>query len=234
MVASYFRVMGLGLLHIFYPSLCEGCGKPLVGNESVLCIGCKLLLPITNYHDHAGNDTGIRFAGRVPYQFATTYAYFTNDGLLQHLLHGLKYGKKQEIGRFLGRELGYGLQQTAWASQLDVIVPVPLHPKKETERGYNQSMLIAQGLASVLNIPANGQVLKRTRHTQSQTKKNRADRLKNMQGAFAITNPNTLKHKHILLVDDVLTTGATLESCANELLDVEGVRVSIATIGIAV
>ena len=235
MKTTIFGTLTQGLVHLFYPSLCEGCGKALLNTETVLCIGCKMQIPQTNYHHHLINDTVLRFAGRIPIIHASTFAYFINDGLLQHLLHGLKYGNKQDIGRFLGAEFAYSLLQlTDWITTIDLIIPVPLHPKKEQARGYNQSMLLAEGMSKVLNIPATDKLLLRVKHTDSQTKKSRADRLTNMQGAFSISNTATLKNKHILLIDDVLTTGATLEACALVLLQIEGIKISIATIGIAV
>lgn len=221
------------LLHLFYPRLCEGCSKPLLLSEKVLCIGCTPHIPRTEYHHIPGNDTAARFAGRVPFQHATTFAYFTPDGLLQHLLHQLKYKDKQEIGIYLGKQFGYDLLETDWAKNIDLILPVPLHPKKEAERGYNQSKLIAEGMSDSLHIPVLTDALYRTRHTESQTKKSRAERIENMQDAFGAKHIQRLQHKHVLIVDDVLTTGATLESCALALSDVPGIQVSFGTIGIA-
>lgn len=220
-------------LHLFYPRLCEGCSKPLLRSEKVLCIGCTSYIPRTAYHHIPGNDTASRFAGRVRFQQATTFAYFTPDGLLQHLLHQLKYKDKQEIGVYLGMQFGYDLAETDWAKNIDLILPVPLHPKKEAERGYNQSRLIAEGISEVLHIPVLADGLYRTRHTESQTKKSRAERIENMQEAFGVKHMQRLQQKHVLIVDDVLTTGATLESCALALSAVPGVRVSFGTIGIA-
>lgn len=175
----------------------------------------------------------MRFAGRIPYAHATSFAYFTNEGLLQHLLHGLKYKNRKETGRWLGKQFALDLSQTNWIKGVDGIIPVPLHHKKEAQRGYNQSLLIAEGLSNVLHIPILDKALVRNRHTESQTKKTRAERMQNMQDAFAIKQANVLINKHLLLLDDVLTTGATLESCAITLLKMPGTKVSIATIGIA-
>ena len=222
----------LGLLHLFYPSLCEGCGKTLLVSEKVLCLNCALQLPLTNYHHLPDNETATRFAGRVPFEYATSFGYFTNEGLLQHLLHGLKYKNKQEIGLFLGELFAVSLLGIDWVKTLDYIIPVPLHHKKEASRGFNQSKLLADGMGKVLKIPVNCLVLQRTRHTESQTKKSRTERLKNMDGAFSLCQPELLKDKHVFLLDDVLTTGATLESCALTLSQIEGIKISIATIGI--
>lgn len=223
-----------GLMHLFYPHLCEGCSRPLVGKEDILCIGCALQLPETGYHHIAGNETELRFAGRIPYTYATTFAYFTADGLLQHLLHRLKYSGKQEIGSYLGRCFGQRLLDSGRITDIDIIIPVPLHKAKQAQRGYNQSLLIAQGMSEVLGIPAADDLLIRVRDTKSQTKKTRTERVNNMTDAFEVKNKGALKGKHILLCDDVLTTGATLEACALALLKEENVKISIATIGIAV
>lgn len=222
-----------GLSHFLYPRLCEGCSKPLLASEEVLCIACAQELPKTSYHHIPNNETALRFAGRIPFKYATSLAYFTNDGLLQHLLHGLKYKNKQKTGTYLGRSLAYDLQHTNWINEVDCIMPVPLHRKKESARGYNQSRLIAEGMSDVLHIPVTDGVLIRIRPTESQTQKTRAERIHNMQDAFDITDTTTLAGKHILLIDDVLTTGATLEACALALYRSPDITISIATIGIA-
>jgi len=234
MIQDFAKELSLGLLHLFYPRLCEGCRQPLHTDETVLCLNCIMELPETNYHDQPDNDSTMRFAGRFPFGYATSYGYFVNDGLLQHLVHRLKYGGRQDIGTFLGTQFGNSLNNVDWIKAIDVIIPVPLHKKRELERGYNQSTLIAQGMSSIVGIPVREEILVRGRRTETQTKKSREDRLKNMAGAFIVQQPDIIRNKHVLLVDDVLTTGATLESCALALLKVEGVKVSIATIGIAV
>ena len=231
---SILKDLTHGLVHLFYPRLCEGCSKPLLASEEVLCISCALEIPETNYHTIPDNETALRFAGRIPYAHATSFAWFTNDGLLQHLVHGLKYKDKKENGYYLGSQFGHSLKPAEWISSVDLIIPVPLHPAKEAKRGYNQSMLIAEGMSEVLNKPANDKLLLRTRDTESQTRKSRAERVDNMAGAFKVNDKAALAGKHILICDDVLTTGATLEACALELIACENVKISIATIGIAI
>jgi ComF family protein len=221
------------LIHLFYPRLCEGCAKPLMPAEEVLCISCAAHLPRTEFHHIPGNEAALRLAGRIPYVHATSFAYFTNDGLLQHLLHQLKYRGRKEVGIYLGRQFAYDLQQSRW-QPVDYIIPVPLHRKKEAVRGYNQSLLIAEGLSRVLKAPVAADILLRPRHTESQTKKTRTERLKNMENAFQVNKNGKIVNKHILLVDDVLTTGATLEACALALLKTENIKISIAVVGIAV
>lgn len=224
----------VGIIHLFYPILCEGCNKPLVKGEKVLCLSCGLQLPETQYHHIDDNETALRFAGRFPFTRATSLAYFTTDGLLQLLIHGLKYRNKKEAGHYLGRQLGRRIKNTDWGKTIDVIIPVPLHPAKQAKRGYNQSLLIAEGISEMLGVPANDQLLLRTRDTKTQTNKTRTERIDNMANAFCLNNIEQLKGKHVLLCDDVLTTGATLESCALALMKEESIKISIATIGIAV
>jgi len=237
-----------GLIHLFYPRLCEGCNKPLTNAEQIVCISCALELPETGYHHLEGNETALRFAGRIPFVHATSYAYYTSDGLLQHLLHGLKYRNKKETGYFLGRQFGYSLRNTMpkpkaedegnaladWLPSIDMIIPVPLHAAKMAKRGYNQSMLIGEGMSEVLQIPVSDKLLARVKNTESQTNKTRAERDTNVFGAFGVSKKTDLKRKHILLLDDVLTTGATIAACAQALAGVEGIKISVATIGIAI
>ena len=234
MNAQPLKELRHGLLHLFYPRLCEGCNKPLLASEKVLCISCALHLPETGYHHIADNETALRFAGRIPFAHATSLAYFTSDGLLQHLLHGLKYMGKKEIGHYLGMRMALSLANSDWISSVDMIIPVPLHKAKKAKRGYNQSMLIAEGMSDILHIPASDNILERLRDTESQTRKTRTERVNNMQDAFRVKGKGRLVNKHVLLCDDVLTTGATLEACALGLLQEESIKISIVTIGIAI
>lgn len=223
-----------GIMHLLYPRLCEGCNRQLLEGEDVLCIGCATELPETCYHSIVGNETEQRFSGRFPFERATSYCYFTEDGLLQHLLHGLKYTSKRDIAAFLGGRFAQQLAATDWISTVDEIIAVPLHLDKEAMRGYNQSYLICQAMGAVLYKPVTDGRLVRVRATESQTNKNRAERAANMSGAFGLKDKKEMEGKHILIVDDVLTTGATIEACALALLEAKGARVSIATIGITI
>ena len=222
-----------GICELFYPALCLGCNRSLRGHEKVLCLSCQMQLPITSYHHQPENQTAILFSGRFRFQAATSFAYFTKDGLLQLLLHELKYKGRKKVGIYMGTLFGYELQQTNWVRTVDCIIPVPLHAKKQQARGFNQSECIAYGLSSVLQLPVLKHHVYRCKNTDSQTRKTRSQRLENMNEAFAIKDAASLEGKHVLLVDDVLTTGATLESCALCLLQVKGLKISIATIGIA-
>lgn len=227
-------LLAKGLTHLFYPTLCEGCTRQLVAGEHILCLSCETSLAATGNHNIPDNETELRFAGRIPFMHATSFGYFTDEGLLQHLMHRLKYQNRKDIGIYLGNLLGRSLMESEWMQDIDAIVPVPLHHKKEAKRGYNQSALIAQGIASATNKPVRTNLLLRTRNTESQTNKTRVERIDNMQGAFRIAENQIDASQHILLCDDVLTTGATLEACALALMAEKSIKISIATIGIAI
>lgn len=218
-----------GLSHLFYPKLCIVCRSSLVLQEDVLCLSCENELPLTNFHSFKNNETAIRLSGRFPFVQATSLAYFHEDGMLQYLMHQLKYQQQQQIGLYLGKQLGKVLLAANW--KVDGVLAVPLHKKKEVTRGYNQCVIIGAGISQQLNIPLLDKIIVRTKNTASQTQKNRQERLNNVKDAFAVKN--IPKQKHLLLIDDVLTTGATIESCALELLKIEGMQLSIATVGLA-
>lgn len=172
-------------------------------------------------------------SGRIPIERATSFVYFTKQGIMQHLLHGLKYKNRQQTGTILGTLLAEELKNCGWLDTIDGIIPVPLHRRKALRRGYNQACRFAEGIANASGIPVWDKHIKRIRDTDSQTNKSRAERIENVAGVFEAVKPELLKHKHVLLTDDVLTTGATLESCARALLAIEGIKISIATIAVA-
>lgn len=222
-----------GAVHLLFPQLCEGCRAPLLYQERVLCMGCAFELPQTGFHDKRDNEAAMRIAGRVPYQHATAFAYFSAEGLMQHLVHRLKYAGRKTVGLYLGEQAGHALKTASWTREVQAIVPVPLHPKKEVKRGYNQSAIIAAGLGKVLNVPVYENALVRTRYTKSQTRMSREERALNVSDAFQLHPKAMLHNQHILLMDDVLTTGATIEAASSALLRVPGIKLSICTIGLA-
>jgi ComF family protein len=205
----------------------------LIRTEELVCLSCEQHLPRTGYHADPDNETSQRFAGRIPFERATSFTYFVEGGLIQHLLHRVKYGRRSDIAVSIGHLLGDELKAAGWSTGIDAIIPVPLHWRKEARRGYNQSEQLAIGISEHTGVPVWSKVLKRTRFTESQTDKSRQERLLNVADAFAVKQPTRLSGKHILLVDDVLTTGATMESCAHALLKVPGLRISLATAAIA-
>jgi len=221
------------LIALFYPRLCAGCSVSLVRGEEVLCLNCLADLPRTNYHLYRENPVFLQFAGRARIELATSFCRFDKGGRLQHLLHQLKYKGNLQVGRRMGQLLGYDLIQNGVYGNIDAIIPVPLHPKKEKKRGFNQSAEICKGLSDAMNRPVIVGNLIRVIHSATQTRKGRFERWENVSGIFSVKNGDSLKDKHLLLVDDVVTTGATLEACCIPLLDISGVKVSIATLATA-
>jgi ComF family protein len=206
---------------------------PLLEGEKVVCLGCALELPLTDFHQAANNDATARLAGRFRFERATAHLHFAEDSLTQHLIHLLKYGRRAGIGIALGEAFGEALREAGWMKGIDVIAPVPLHPKKEAARGFNQSSLLVEGMSGATGVPSEVRALRRIRYTESQTHKTRAERIENVAGAFVVRRPGKLEGRHVLLVDDVLTTGATIEACAQAVLAVPGTRISVATLAIA-
>jgi ComF family protein len=221
------------LFSLFFPNLCLGCGQPLTRGEETICTLCHFHLPKTWFHNDPDNQLTRVFWGRVQLEAVASYLYFQKGGTVQHLLHQLKYKDRPEIGVRLGKWYGMELKQADVFRETELIIPVPLHPRKFRKRGYNQSEMFAEGLAGMMNLQAETRCLYRTFNSQTQTRKTRFDRWENVENIFAVNHPERLRGKHILLVDDVLTTGATLEACAQALLAVPGVRVSVVTIAYA-
>lgn len=223
-----------GLLHLLYPNLCVGCSTDVQSTHHCFCISCQRKLHPTNMHLLAENEFTERFWGRVPIVAGAALYYFNRKSPIQKALHQLKYQNQADVGVRLGRQLGNLLQHAPLFQAVDGIVPVPLHPKKERLRGYNQSALLAAGLSDALQIPVFSGVLVRQQFSESQTRKKRMDRFDNVQEVFSVRRPERIQGRHLLLVDDVLTTGATLEACGQVLLQVPDVRLSMATVAIAV
>jgi ComF family protein len=217
---------------LFFPQLCPGCRKSLYLNESVLCTNCIYHLPYTNYHVYDSNPVSQQLWGRIPLVAAYSFLHFQKGLRVQNLIHQLKYNHKPEVGYKLGELYGSQIKDADVVKAIDCIIPVPLHRAKKKKRGYNQSEEFAKGLSSSLGVPIDLQ-LKRSRFTDTQTRKSRFVRYENMKDVFEINDDRHLVNKHVLLVDDVITTGATLEACALELLKVSGLKVSIATIAFA-
>lgn len=224
------------LLSLLFPESCYACNGALARGEQYICTGCSIKLPYTDFHIHGAtelNPLQRRFWGKVPVRFAFSYLYFMPKGRVQRLLHRLKYKGAQELGEHLGHRYGSLLSDHQYSQQFDLIVPVPLHKYKLRRRGYNQAECFAKGLAESMSLPYHGKALLRTTDTSTQTSKSRFDRWQNVEEVFQVAKPEQVQNKHILLVDDVLTTGATLEACARALLAAGAAEVSIATIAAA-
>lgn len=205
----------------------------MVAHEKVICTDCRYNLPLTNFHLQADNIVARQFWGKIKLEGAYSLYYFTKGGKVQNLMHHFKYKGMPQIGEMLGKIAGSQLATDATFASVDYIIPVPLHKKRLKERGYNQSACFAEGLAEKLTATVEEHNLIRTRATQTQTHRTRFERYENMQEVFAVKDPEKLKGKHVLLVDDIITTGSTLEACAIPLLEIEGLKLSIATIAYA-
>jgi ComF family protein len=228
-----FKEIKESLLQLVFPHICDGCGSDLLNIESRLCIRCLSSLPETNFEQHAGNPVEKTFWGRLPLDKASAHLYFTKESLVQHLMHQVKYKGNKELGLQLGRIMGHALKASTRFNDIDVLVPLPLFPSKEKKRGYNQATVLCDGIAEILSIPVLNNVVTRPQHTETQTKKGRIERWKNIEGKFQLENPQKIASKHVLLVDDVITTGATLEACGNELLKAGSSKLSVATLCVA-
>ena len=218
--------------HLLYPHNCIGCGSDVISDENFLCLKCINDLPYTHYESHAGNPVEKKFWGRIPVTAAMSEFYFSKKSIVQNFIHELKYNGNKDAAHYFGNIMGKSLLENN-RFNIDVIVPLPLFEKKEKMRGYNQAEILCNGISEILNKPVIRKNVIRKVSTETQTKKGRIERWKNIEGKFLLKDPIDIKNKHLLLVDDVVTTGATLEACGNELLTVENVKLSIATLCIA-
>lgn len=218
---------------LFYPNLCLVCDANLPPNQESICLPCQYRLPKTDFHLHKENAFSERFWGRLPLESGAAFYKFNKGGRTQHLIHRLKYENKQAVGIRMGQLYGSKLRESPFFSAIDLILPVPLHARRYHERGYNQSELFARGLSEAMEVPYLSDGLVRSLHTTTQTHKTRLERVRNVAEAFAVKTKEMLEGRHVLLVDDVITTGATLEACGQRILEVAGTRLSMATIAIA-
>ncbi|TCZ65105.1 ComF family protein [Flaviaesturariibacter aridisoli] len=229
----FFHDLRDSLLHLAYPHLCAGCGHDALPTDTPLCLRCLASLPRTGFERHPYNPVDRLFWGRLPLFAATAQFYFTKDSIIQRLLHRVKYGGGQELATYLGRLMGGQLAAVPRFDTVDALLPLPLHRSREKARGYNQAELLCRGMAEAWERPLWTDAVHRNSATDTQTKKGRLERWQNMNGRFAVPDPDRLEGRHLLLVDDVVTTGATLEACGRALLSIPGVTLSIATLCIA-
>lgn len=220
------------LFHFFYPHNCIGCGSDVIENKNLLCLECINDLPHTHFAMHANNPLEKKFWGRIALTSAMSEFYFSKDSIIQNMIHELKYRGNKKAGHYFGNLMGKSLLNSN-RFNVDVIIPLPLFERKERMRGYNQSEIICNGIAKIINKPMIKNNVIRKVFTETQTKKHRLERWKNVQDIFCVTNTPQLEGKHILLVDDIITTGATLDACGTEILKVKDVKLSIATLAMA-
>ena len=219
-------------LNLFYPKLCPVCGGDLTGGESALCTTCLYHLPKTEYHLYKDHALARVFWGRVNLEHTAALYNFDKDSNYRNLIHQIKYHGRKEMGFELGKLLGAELKHSE-ITNIDMIIPVPLHKKKQKQRGYNQSECIARGLSESIEKPLFTDILIRSVANPTQTRKSRYERWENVEGIFDVMNKEALKDKHILLVDDVITTGSTIEACAQSILQVSGTQISVAVLAFA-
>ena len=214
---------------LFYPNICANCKEQLLQNEKVICTFCRNDLPLTNFQSYTINKVSSIFSGRITIEKSYSLLFFRKQGITKNLIHDLKYKGNEEVGVFFGNWIGEIVAKNKEFSTVDFIVPVPIHAKKKKIRGYNQVTKFGECLSMHLKVPLNEDVLIRQSATKTQTLKSRFERFNDLESKFLARNASVFKEKHILIIDDVITTGATLEACAKELLKTPGIKISILT-----
>ncbi len=221
------------LINLLYPKTCAGCSTPLLESEITMCTACRHDMPFTLHHLNPENATYNKFYGRLPLEHASSLLYFHKDGIVQELIHNLKYRNGQEIGKLAGEWYGYDLKKIEALQSVTEVIPVPLHKKRLHQRGYNQIEQFGKALAEGLGVKYNDTILVKRSHTKTQTKKGLEARAEITRTSFDASFTEADHSKHFLLVDDVITTGATLEACGRILLKIPDARLSIITIAYA-
>lgn len=219
--------------NLFFPKVCAGCHTLLMTNETVFCTNCRHEMPLTQYHLDSNNEAVKKFYGKIEIQHASAFLYFNKKGMVQELIHNLKYKGYEEIGTVLGNWYVEDLKNITLKTAFDVVIPVPLHQKKFKERGYNQVTTFGKALSEGLNIPYDNSILFRKKYSKTQSKKNLLGRSEGIKNVFDVNFSEENHNKHFLLIDDVLTTGATLEACSRSLLKIPGAKISIVCMAMA-
>ncbi len=215
------------VLNLFFPKACAGCNSILLSDEKVICTSCRHEIPLTNHHKTLNNEVFNKFYGRIDLEFAAAMFYFHKKGIVQEMIHKLKYKGHQEIGQLIGDWYAEELKSITEIKSIDYIIPVPLHKKRLKERGYNQITTFGKTLSTNLNIPFNDSILVRNVYSKTQTKKTFLGRSEVIESVFGVSFDESHHNKHFLLIDDVITTGSTLEACCRELIKIPGAKVSI-------
>ncbi len=221
-----------GFAGLLYPVLCNACGTTLLHGETFLCLYCRVRLPKTGFEAFKDNQLSQMFWGRLPIETGTALYYFDKGDMVQKLIHRFKYKCDKALGFHMGYELGKCIHKSPFYQGVELVLPVPLHPCKEKKRGFNQSALIAEGTALAMKLTSPPGLLIRQHETTSQTRKSRYHRWENVSDAFSTPMPQHLENKRVLLVDDVITTGSTLEACGQQLLKIRGLRLWVACLAI--
>ncbi len=218
------------LIDLFFPKICYACGDSIESSVKEVCVNCRHQLPRVHVHLYKENPIDKIFWGRIKLEKSTAFIRFQKGGKIQNVLHALKYKGIKSVGITLGEMAALEIQESGFFEDIDLMVPIPIHHIKRKKRGYNQSELIANGISNITEMEVNSVVLKKVLNTQSQTRKKRIERWENVNSTFRISDKESLKNKHILMIDDVVTTGATIEAVANELNKLPGVKLSLLTI----
>jgi ComF family protein len=221
------------IINLFFPAVCAGCNSLLSSNEKVICTVCRHNIPLTHQHMSRDNEAFKKFYGRIPLEYASALLYFHKKGIAQEIIHKLKYKGHQEIGTVLGYWYAQDLKEIISIKTVDVIIPVPLHYRKFRERGYNQVTTFGQALSADLNISFNDSILERKVYSKTQSKKSLLGRAEGIETIFDVSFTENDHGKHFLLIDDVITTGATLEACSRALLKIPGSKISIVCMAMA-
>lgn len=221
------------LKNLFFPKVCGGCHSLLMSNEMGICTNCRHEMPLTQHHLDPENEIFKKFYGKIELEYASAFLYFNKKGIVQNLIHHLKYKGNEEIGTVLGSWYVEDLKKIHQQHSFDVVIPVPLHPKKWRERGYNQVTTFGKAISSGLNIKYDDSILYRKKYSETQSRKNLLGRIENMATVFDVSISEKNYNKHFLLIDDVITTGSTLEACSRALLKITGAKISIVCMAVA-
>lgn len=227
------RTLSKDLIDLIYPYRCVSCGDEDALDNGVFCLSCALAISYTNHFSVQDNELLFRLSGRVEVDNGAALYEFIKNGSVQDAIHKLKYKNQSEIGVILGRQFGQRYVSSAQFLNADYIIPIPVHNKRLRTRGYNQSYMFAKGISEVTEIPIKRNILSKSSAIKTQTKKSRSDRFTNVLTSFSMTNKDTLSGKTVLLVDDVVTTGATLEAAISLLSQVENIKIQLGVIALA-
>lgn len=228
-LSTYYK----SFIDLLFPRCCVVCGKPLMRSEEFLCTSCNMNLPRTNYHLLPDNPIERLFWDKVKLEIATSYYYYYRGGEMRKIIHEMKYAKKKEIGAVMGRQMAAELRPSGFFDGIDLLMPVVLHKKKQRDRGFNQSEWIAKGISAITKLPIEMTAVKRVKHVETQTQKTPYQRYENVQHIFELEHPERIKGKHVLVIDDVLTTGATATAFMESFAEVEGIKISLLTLAVA-
>jgi ComF family protein len=218
------------LLHFFYPHTCAGCGEALPSTTQFICVDCLIQLPETNFQHSAGNPVERLFYGRLKLRTAMASYFFSKKQALRHIIHAFKYEQNREVCIQMGKWMGVHIKNSERMLPIDFLIPIPVHSSREKKRGYNQALLLCEGIEQTTGIPILSNIVQRAKATETQTRKGRSERWKNVAAGFYIEDGSLLQQKHLLLIDDVITTGATIEACGSMILKAQPASLSIAAL----